>query len=90
VGENPFKSEEFNKISQVTVEDRRISWSPLINKDERVEAKDYGYSFGSKKVNMGPAFVDLRVMNQCLARAIMKHLDFSRGNYLFLEDLQKD
>jgi len=25
-------------------------WSPLITKDEVVEAKDYGHSFGSKKV----------------------------------------
>lgn len=29
---------------------------------DRSEAMNYGYSFGSKKVNMGPAFVDLKVM----------------------------
>ncbi len=49
---------------------------------------NYGYSFGSKKVNMGPAFLDPKVMCQCLARAIMKHLQFSKGSYLFLEDLK--
>jgi hypothetical protein len=48
---------------------------------------DYGYSFGSKKVNMGPAFLNVKVMCQCLARAVMKHLEFSKGSYLFLEDL---
>jgi hypothetical protein len=48
---------------------------------------DYGYSFGSKKVNMGPAFLDLKVMCKALGRAIMKHLQFSKGSYLFLDDL---
>ena len=38
---------------------------------------------------MGPAFVDLKVMCKCLARAIKKHLEFSKG-FLFLEDLQKE
>ena len=36
---------------------------------------------------MGPAFLDLKVMCRCLARAIKKHLEFSKGEYLFLEDL---
>ena len=39
---------------------------------------------------MGPAFLDLKVMCQCLARAIKKHLSFSKDTYLFLEDLQAD
>lgn len=49
---------------------------------------NYGFSFGSKKVNMGPAFLNLKIMCKCLAKAIMKHLIFSKGKYLFLEDLQ--
>lgn len=39
---------------------------------------------------MGPAFLNLKVMCQCLASAIMKHLEFSKGTYLFLEDLKED
>jgi hypothetical protein len=27
-----------------------ISWSPLIEKDEAAEAKEYGYSFNAKRV----------------------------------------
>ena len=66
---------------------RPQDWTPLLEKDARQEAVDYGYSFGSKKVNMGPAFLNLRVMCKCLAKAIMKHLQYSKGTYLFLEDL---
>jgi hypothetical protein len=62
---------------------------PLIEKGEKHVAVDYGYSFGSKKVNMGPAFLNLRVMCECLARALSKHMEFSKGIYLFLEDLEK-
>jgi len=48
---------------------------------------DYGFSFGSKKVNMGPAFLSLDVMCQCLAKAIMKHLHYSKGVHLFVDEL---
>lgn len=64
-----------------------MDWTPLMEQKERFEAASYGYSFGSKKVNMGPAFLNLKVMCQCLAKAIMKHLQFSKGIYMFLEDL---
>ena len=53
-------------------------------------AKEYGHSFGSKKVAMGPGFINLRFMCHCLARAIKKHLEFSRGEHWFLQDLQKE
>lgn len=38
---------------------------------------------------MGPAFLDLKIMCKCLARAIMRHLLFSRGMYMFLDDLKQ-
>jgi len=66
---------------------REIDWTPLMDTRERFDAVSHGYSFGSKKVNMGPAFLDLKVVCQCLARAIMRHLQFSKGIYMFLEDL---
>lgn len=68
---------------------REIDWTPLMDTRERFDAVSHGYSFGSKKVNMGPAFLDLKVVCQCLARAIMRHLQFSKGIYMFLEDLQQ-
>lgn len=54
------------------------------------EAINFGHSFGSKKVNMGPGFMNLRFMCDCLARAIKKHIDFSKGDYWMLEDLHRD
>ena len=61
-----------------------------MEKTEKMTAKEYGYSFGSKKVAMGPGFMNLRFMCHCLARAIKKHLEFSRGEHWFLQDLQKE
>ena len=60
----------------------------MLDKTEKADARDYGYSFGSKKVAMGPGFMNLRFMNHCLARAIKRHLDFSKGTHWFLQDLQ--
>jgi len=38
---------------------------------------------------MGPAFLNLKVICECLAKAIIRHLEFSHGTFLFLEDLKK-
>lgn len=65
-------------------EEIKITWTPLLDKTEKADARDYGYSFGSKKVAMGPGFMNLRFMNHCLARAIKRHLDFSQGTHWFL------
>ena len=37
---------------------------------------------------MGPGFMNLRFMCHCLARAIKRHLEFSKGSHWFLQDLQ--
>ena len=67
-----------------------MAWSPLLDSAERHRAKDYGFSFGSKKVAMGPGFINLRFMCHCLARAIKRHIDFSKGEHWFLQDLQAE
>jgi hypothetical protein len=59
----------------------------LIDPADKKKAKDYGYSFGSKKVEMAPGFVNLRFMCHCLAKAIKRHLDFGKNEW-FLQDLQ--
>ena len=64
---------------EVNREEINIKWTPLLDKGEKLEARDYGYSFGSKKVSMGPGFVNLRFICHCLARAIKRHLEFSKG-----------
>lgn len=79
------REEAFNQEFRLL---RPQDWTPLIDKKDKTDAVDYGFSFGSKKVNMGPGFLNLKVMCQCLAKAIMKHLEFSRGTYLFLSDLK--
>lgn len=68
----------------------KIKWTPLLDKQEKLQAREYGYSFGSKKVAMGPGFINLRFMCHCLARAIKRHLDFSKGVHWFLQDLQAE
>jgi hypothetical protein len=80
-------SEPSLPMEEVPVDVEPIPWSPMISKEEKLKALDYGHSFGSKKVEMGPGFVNLRFMCHCLGRAIMKHLEFSKGEYWFLTDL---
>jgi len=69
---------------EILVDSEPKPWSPMISKDEKTKALDYGHSFGSKKVEMGPGFINLRFICHCLGRAIMKHMEFSRGEYWFL------
>ena len=76
--------------AKVNHEENNVKWTPLIDKTEKLNAKEYGYSFGSKKVAMGPGFVNLRFLCHCLARAIKRHVEFSQGTHWFLQDLQKE
>lgn len=55
-------------------------WTPLLDVKDMKEARDYGFSFGSKKVAMAPGFLNLRFMCHCLARALKMHLDFNPTN----------
>lgn len=64
-----------------------VKWSPLIQKDEIVEAREYGYSFGSKMVGQTTSMVNLRFMCHCLGRAVKMHLDFNPTNAHFLQDI---
>jgi len=35
---------------------------------------------------MGPAFFNMRIICDCLGKAIRRHIDFSEGEYWFLDD----
>jgi hypothetical protein len=58
----------------------------LLNRDKHKEAIDYGFSFNSKKVAHGPAFFNLRVICDCLGKAVRRHIDFSEGELWFLDE----
>lgn len=88
--QEPPKDEVPSVEEKISREAINIKWTPLLDKSEKVEARDHGFSFGSKKVAMGPGFMNLRFMCHCLARAIKRHLEFSQGDHWFLQDLQKD
>jgi len=62
--------------------------SPLLAKDAQIEAFYYGYSFNSKRMAMGPAFFNIRIICDCLGRAIRRHIDFSQGRS-FLDELNE-
>ena len=47
---------------------------------------DYGFSFDSKKIAMGPSFFNLRIICDCLGKAIRRHIDYSEGELWFLDD----
>lgn len=50
-----------------------------LSKEEVKEAKEFGYSFDSKKVAQGPTFFNLRVMCECYGKAVMKHIEFAES-----------
>ena len=77
-------------MAEANHEENNVKWTPLLDKNEKFSARDYGYSFGSKKVAMGPGFINLRFMCHCLARAIKRHLEFSKGEHWFPQDLQQE
>ena len=62
--------------------------SPLIDKEERDRLWNCGQSLNSKQVTSALGYLDLKQICYCLANALMKHIEFSRG-FFFLEELQE-
>lgn len=50
---------------------------------------NYGHSFNSKRVAVGPAFFNVRIVCDCLGKAIKRHIDFSQKEYWFLDELNQ-
>lgn len=61
--------------------------SPLLDKNEKAEAMNLGHSLDAKKVTSALGYLDLKQICFCLANALMRHIEFSRGNY-FIQDLK--
>lgn len=66
-----------------------VKSSPLLQKAEKEIAFDYGYSLDSKKVDAVIDDVDIEAMWKCLAHALLKHIEFSKGEVL-IDDLVDD
>lgn len=62
--------------------------SPILDQTTREKLINLGQSLDSKQFTDALGFIDLRLLLKCFAKAISKHVDFSRG-YLFLEDMKK-
>lgn len=58
---------------------------PLLEKYEKEREFNLGYSFDSKKMAMGPAFFNLRLICDCLGRALRRHIEYSQGVFWFLD-----
>lgn len=79
--------EEVPKVVEKPLYEKKVpKSSPLISKEEKDYAMDFGLSFDSKKVNETIENVDMEVTCRCFAHAIKKHIDFSRGE-LLIDDL---
>ena len=60
--------------------------SPLLLKQEKDDAIAFGYSFDSKKVTDTIENVDMDIICKCFAYALLKHIEFSKGE-LLIDDL---
>jgi hypothetical protein len=58
----------------------------MLDKDEKSKAINLGQSLDSKKITSALGYLDLKQICFCLAKALNKHIDFSKG-YLYLDDL---
>ena len=61
--------------------------SPLLEAKEKDAAWNLGQSLDSKKVTSALGYLDLKQICYCLARALSRHIEFSRGQF-FLDDLK--
>ena len=62
--------------------------SPLLDNKEKERAWNLGQSLDSKKVTSALGYLDLKQICYCLAQALSKHIEFSKGHF-FLDDLKK-
>ena len=62
--------------------------SPLLVPQEKEAAWNLGQSLDSKKVTSALGYLDLKQICYCLAQALSRHIEFSRGQF-FLDDLKK-
>ena len=55
---------------------------PLVDPEEHQDVWRHGYSFNSKKMAMAPVFFNVRMICDCVGRAIRRHIEFSHRDCL--------
>jgi hypothetical protein len=81
------KPMQFNEYSNLGGKKDR-PMSPLLAPEEKEAAFNLGQSLDSKKVTSALGYLDLKQICYCLAQALSRHIEFSRGQF-FLDDLKK-
>ena len=61
--------------------------SPMLDKTTKDKLLHLGLSYDSKQLADALGFIDLRLLLRCFAKAVLKHITFSKG-YLFHDDLK--
>jgi len=60
-------------------QEKQMPMSPLLAPQEKEAAWNLGQSLDSKKVTSALGYLDLKQICYCLAQALSKHIEFSRG-----------
>ena len=88
ISNTEYQKQLVEEEEQKPVEQPKKKWSPMLDKDEKKKAMDLGQSLDSKQVTSALGYLDLKQICYCLAKALNKHIEFSKG-HLFLDDLKK-
>lgn len=79
----------FDLTSEVGLETKsEQNDSPMLDQATKDKLLHLGQSLDSKQFSDALGFIDLRKLLKCFAKAVSRHVDFSKG-YLFLEDMRK-
>lgn len=78
-------------VTKPNLDDERITdcnGSPLLDLTTKMKLLGLGQSLDSKQVSDALGFIDIRMLLKCFAKAVSRHIDFSKG-YLIFEDMKK-
>ena len=80
------KEKEFQSLDDESKTD--YTGSPLLDQTTKIKLLRIGQSLDSKLISEALGFIDIRMLLKCFAKAVSRHIDFSKG-YLFFEDMKK-
>ena len=85
IDEEEQMASDFLKQVIKPADEKRLS--PLLDKDEKQQVWNLGQSLDSKKVTSALGYLDLKQICYCLAQALQKHIQFSKGHF-FLDEIK--
>ena len=59
----------------------------MLDETTKLKLRELGQSLDSKKITDAIAYIDLRQLCKAFSKAIMRHIEFSKGLY-FVEDIK--